>query len=252
MNKALQELAEIHYGKSPKGIRVDSSKYSIFGTGGQIGYAVRPLFKGPGIVVGRKGTLGNPIYSPDDFWAIDTTYAVQPKMGVDAKWIYYNLLNYDLTRLNEATGVPSVNREYLYQISLCYFEPKEQRKIAEILTAVDDAIEQTEALIQKYQRIKQGLMLDLLSRGVNEKGELRPSFEQTPDIYKLTEMGWVPKVWNETELGLIAKVERGKFTPRPRHDPKYYQGIYPFIQTGEVASAQGRIINYFTQTLNAD
>lgn len=162
MNKALLELAEIHYGKSPKGIRVDSSEYPIFGTGGQVGYAVKPLFKAPGIVVGRKGTLGNPIFSPDDFWAIDTTYAVLPKSAVEAKWIYYNLLNYDLTKLNEATGVPSINRDYLYKITFCYFELEEQRKIAEVLTTVDDAIEQTEALIRKYQRIKQGLMQDLL------------------------------------------------------------------------------------------
>jgi type I restriction enzyme S subunit len=126
----------------------------------------------------------------------------------------------------------------------------EQHKIAEILTTVDDAIEQTEALIRKYQRIKQGLMQDLLTRGVDENGELRPAWEQHPELYKLTEYGWVPNVWNETELGSIAKVERGKFTPRPRNNPIYYQGKYPFIQTGEVASAQGRIIYNFAQTLN--
>ena len=49
----------------------------------------------------------------------------------------------------------------------------EQHKIAEILTTVDDAIEQTEALIRKHQRIKQGLMQDLLTRGIDENGELR-------------------------------------------------------------------------------
>lgn len=213
MNKALLELAEIHYGKSPKGIRVDSSSYPIFGTGGQVGYAVKPLFKAPGIVVGRKGTLGNPIFSPDDFWAIDTTYAVLPKSAAEAKWIYYNLLNYDLTKLNEATGVPSINRDYLYQIKFCYFELEEQRKIAEILTTVDGAIEQTEALIRKYQRIKQGLMQDLLTRGVDENGELRPYPNMRPDLYKRSELGWIPTGWKIQKISEFAIVKGGKRLP---------------------------------------
>lgn len=220
MNKALLELAEIHYGKSPKGIRVDSSSYPIFGTGGQVGYAVKPLFKAPGIVVGRKGTLGNPIFSPDDFWAIDTTYAVLPKSAVEAKWIYYNLLNFDLTKLNEATGVPSINRDYLYQIKFCYFELEGQRKIAEILSTVDDAIEQTEALIRKHQRIKQGLMQNLLTRGVDENGELRDSFEINPCLYNKSEFGFFPKHWDlmEIENKLHRVIDyRGK-TPRKASD----------------------------------
>lgn len=56
-----------------------------------------------------------------------------------------------------------------------------------------------------------------------------------------------PKQSNK--LGTIAKLERGRFSPRPRNDPRYYNGQYPFIQTGDIANSGHRLSNY-TQTLN--
>lgn len=242
MNKALQDLAEIHYGKSPKGIRVDSSVYPIFGTGGHVGYAIKPLFKAPGIVVGRKGTLGNPIFSPDDFWAIDTTYAILPKSGVDAKWIYYNLLNYDLSRLNEATGVPSINRDYLYQISFCYLEPEEQHKIAEIFSTVDDAIEQTEALIRKYQRIKQGLMQDLLTRGVDENGELRC---ESKYCFKDSKIGHIPSEWEVTDFEHLVNHITTRWIPRNAG------GSFPCLNLENIESETGQVNGFSDAIENA-
>ncbi len=64
MSNSLRELAVIEYGASPKEIRVDYiSAFKIFGTGGLVGYAKEFLFQGPLIIVARKGTLDNPIYS---------------------------------------------------------------------------------------------------------------------------------------------------------------------------------------------
>lgn len=128
--------------------------------------------------------------------------------------------------------------------------PEEQRAIADILSTVDEAIAQSESLVRKYQSIKQGLMSDLLTRGVDENEELRPTREDAPGLYRESPLGWLPKEWEAVELKTIASVERGKFTPRPRNNPKYYNGEHAFIQTGEVAAAGGRRINSYTQTLN--
>lgn len=70
-----------------------------------------------------------------------------------------------------------------------------QRRIAGILSTVDEAIEQTEALIAKYQQIKAGLMHDLFTRGVTPDGHLRPTRVQAPHLYKESPLGWVPKEW---------------------------------------------------------
>ena len=71
----------------------------------------------------------------------------------------------------------------------------EQRKIARILSTVDDLIERTEALIAKYRAIKQGLMHDLLTRGVDASGRLRPPREEAPGLYRESAVGWVPREW---------------------------------------------------------
>jgi len=67
--------------------------------------------------------------------------------------------------------------------------------------------------------------------------------------YKLTEVGVIPEDWEVRTLERIAYVERGKFTVRPRNDPRYYGGEIPFIQTGDVTNSKGDITS-FSQTLN--
>src|SRR5262249_34573032 len=55
--------------------------------------------------------------------------------------------------------------------------------------------------------------------------------------------------WPRKRLGEVAILERGKFTPRPRNDPRYFGGIYPWIQIGEVEAANKYILEY-NSTLN--
>jgi type I restriction enzyme S subunit len=72
----------------------------------------------------------------------------------------------------------------------------EQRKIARILSTVDAVIEKTEAAIAKYKAIKSGMMRDLFTRGIDLKtGKLRPRYEEAPELYKQSELGWVPREW---------------------------------------------------------
>ena len=80
-----------------------------------------------------------------------------------------------------------------------------QRRIAKILSTLDEAIEQTEALIAKHQQIRAGLMHDLFTRGVTPDGHLRPTREQAPDLYKESPLGWIPKEWEVERLGDILR-----------------------------------------------
>jgi type I restriction enzyme S subunit len=69
--------------------------------------------------------------------------------------------------------------------------------------------------------------------------------------YKRTEVGVIPEEWEVLPFGKLAHIERGKFTARPRNDPKYYGGDIPFIQTGDVRNANGQVTTY-SQTLNSE
>ncbi|NEV62760.1 restriction endonuclease subunit S [Thiorhodococcus minor] len=86
----------------------------------------------------------------------------------------------------------------------------QQHRIAEILSTVDEAIEQTEALLAKTQQIKAGLMHDLFTRGVTADGQLRPPREEAPQLYKESPLGWIPKEWDVTPCGEVFDVQLGK------------------------------------------
>lgn len=203
MRRQLRDVADVHYGKSPSGVLGEDGTVPVIGTGGVYARTVRPLFFGPAVVVPRKGSLGNPQYVAGPFWPADTTYAVLPKRRVDARWLYYSLDRFDLTKLNEATGVPSISRDWLYKVPLSGVDFEQQRRIAEILSTLDEAIEQTEALIAKTQHIKAGLMHDLFARGVTPDGQLRLPRDEAPQLYKESPLGWIPKEWEVVLLGQV-------------------------------------------------
>jgi type I restriction enzyme S subunit len=211
MSDSLEKLANIHYGKSPNEVVSIDGHIPIVGTGGIYGWADKAMFE-RGIVVARKGSLSTPHLFKTPFWPVDTTYAVVPKADVDLDWLFYCLLDFDLTKLNEATGVPSINRNWLAKTSFKNPGAARQSKIAAILTSIDTAIEKTEALIEKYQHIKAGLMHDLFTRGVLPNGQLRPPRDQAPELYQETAIGWIPKDWKlKSVSSVLESVADGPF-----------------------------------------
>lgn len=87
----------------------------------------------------------------------------------------------------------------------------DQRRIAKILSTADSVIEQTQAAIAKYKAIKQGLLHDLFTRGIDiSTGKLRPKYEDAPELYKASKLGWIPKEWEVKILGNICDVTSSK------------------------------------------
>jgi type I restriction enzyme, S subunit len=109
----------------------------------------------------------------------------------------------------QSVGVPDLGLDKINSFSVTIPPPPEQRKIARILTTLDNVIEKTEALITKYQSIKQGMMHDLFSRGIDAKGTLRPTQQQAPDLYTETRIGFCPKAWKQVPLSHYADVSGG-------------------------------------------
>lgn len=85
-----------------------------------------------------------------------------------------------------------------------------QENIAQILKTCDKVIEQTEAVIAKYKAIKQGMLHDLFTRGLDKNGKLRPTPAETPEFYKESELGLIPKDWDVKRLNEIATMKSGE------------------------------------------
>jgi type I restriction enzyme, S subunit len=111
------------------------------------------------------------------FWSGGHCYSLQNiKEGFDFDFLYYALKGneYKIMGLRVGSGLPNIQQKAIKSFEIQYPEDKpEQTRIAEILSTADEAIAHTEALIAKYQRIKTGLMQDLLTKGIDENGNIR-------------------------------------------------------------------------------
>ena len=150
------------------------------------------------LVVTRTG-VGKLAIAPFDI-AIsqDVTGVYVDSEKAETAFVFY-LLSHELDeikKLNQGTSINGIIRGDLERYAVRIPSNKAaQRKIATILTSIDTAIEKTEALIEKYQWIKAGLMHDLFTRGVLPNGQLRPPREQAPRLYQETAIGWMPREW---------------------------------------------------------
>jgi len=107
----LDSLLELTYGK-PGDYNDDESRgVPVYGSNGQIGWTGEPLVKGPGIIVGRKGSSGIVTWSHSDFFPIDTTFYVNSKIGnEEMRYLYHVLMSLNLPDLTINAGVPGLNR----------------------------------------------------------------------------------------------------------------------------------------------
>lgn len=164
------------------------------------------------IILASVGSVGKVFKVPDyeePMTLAPNTYLVKFNDEVDNAFMYqYFRSPYylsDLYRIIGSTTLLAINKGNFRKIKFPCFPKAQQKRIAEILTTLDETIEQTEALITKMQQVKAGLMHDLFTRGVTPDGHLRPTREQVPDLYKESPLGWIPKEWEVEKLGEILR-----------------------------------------------
>lgn len=111
----------------------------------------------------------------------------------------------------------------------------EQGQIAKILDTLDTAIHETEALIAKLKVVKQGLLHDLLTRGIAANGELRPPQTEAPHLYKLSPLGWIPKEWDAVTLSACSL----KIADRDHTTPLYIEDGVLIISPTNLLNDEG-------------
>jgi type I restriction enzyme S subunit len=134
---------------------------------------------------------------------------IRLQSDIHSEFAYYNALFHidKVKRLGEGTTFAEISKAALSAVKLPFPKSKtEQTKIAEILSTVDRAIEQTEALIAKQERIKTGLMQDLLTRGIDEHGNLR---SEATHEFKDSPLGRIPVEWDVKRLGEVVDLQVG-------------------------------------------
>ena len=120
------------------------------------------------------------------------------------------------------------------------------RKTAEI----DELIAQKERLLELYEEEKTAIINQAVTKGIDPDGGATGEHTGSPQRDSgIDWLGEIPEGWEVVALKRATRIIRGKFGHRPRNDPDFYDGEYPFIQTGDIANAD-KYVELFTQTLN--
>lgn len=184
-------------------------------------------------VMSFKLTVGRTAITATEMYCNEAIAIFQPKDGrLDASWLYHALPRAAGSVVTD-TAVKGVtlNKAKMAAMSLRLPPPAEQASIAHVLDTLDTAIHETEALIAKLKAVKQGLLHDLLTRGIDANGELRPLQPEAPHLYKQSPLGWIPKEWDVVRLDDIA--QRGSGHTPSKTVSSYWNGGIKWVSLAD-------------------
>ena len=221
----LSELAEISMGQSPDSSFCNSDEKGLpFLQGcaefGRINpssniYCFPPLrrSKPDSLLISVRAPVGKTNWSDQEYCIGRGLGSIKAKQTTaNTQFLKYAIefgINF-LYRRSQGSTFLAIGAIDLHEFPIPNFSFPQQRKIARILQTIDQTIESTQALIEKYQLIKAGLMHDLFTRGIGADGKLRPPREAAPELYQETAIGWIPKEWELPKIGEIFSLQLGK------------------------------------------
>lgn len=135
----------------------------VVSSGGVFSYHDTWMAREPGVVVGRKGKLGGVYYLDVAYWPHDTTLWVTSFGGHLPRYIAAMLKRLRLERLDAATSVPTLNRNFVHPLLVAMPPLDEQQRIVHVLASVDDRIKAEEERLRKLRSLRAGLATDLLT-----------------------------------------------------------------------------------------
>lgn len=185
------------------------------------------------ILLSFKLTIGKVAFAGTDLYTNEAIAALVTDK-IDNEFLYFGLQHWDLLQdVDQAIKGATLNKEKLKKLRITYPEKKsEQTAIAEVLSKIDLAIEQTQKLIEKQKRIKQGLMQDLLTKGIDEDGNIR---NEKTHRFKDSPLGRIPEEWEVCNLNQLTTV----IVDGIHHTPRYVENGIPFITISDMTRGSG-------------
>ena len=206
MEYIFKDVLDIKNGKNQREVECPDGQYPIYGSGGVMGYANDYICEADTVIIGRKGSINNPIYAEEPFWNVDTAFGLCAKKDILLpKYLFYFCIKFDFERLNRTVTIPSLTKSDLLKIKIQVPSLDVQQEVIDKLTKIESILN------FRKQELK---LLDELVRGrfVELFGD--PKHEEKYKGIPLRE--------------LCMTVSGG--TPSTKF-PEYYKGNIPWIST---------------------
>lgn len=177
----------------------------------------------------------------NDRYAVNQRVCRLKPRRIEGRFLFYTLNRHpNLLAYDDGLSQTHLSKGGVTECPLCVPSQKaEQQKIAECLSSVDELMTAQARKVDALKTHKKGLQQQLFPR----EGETQPRL-RFPEFQNAGE-------WEEKKLGSVCDIQRGKFSHRPRNDPRFFGGPYPFIQTGDVVKSEGGAV-VASQSLNEE
>jgi type I restriction enzyme, S subunit len=208
----------------------------IVSSSGISGYHSQPAVRGPGVITGRYGTIGQVFLVTEDFWPLNTTLWVKDFHGNDPRFVAYLLRTIDFHSCSDKSSVPGVNRNDLHRLAVLLPALAEQKRIAHVLGTLDDKIDLNRRMSATLEAMSRAIFKSWFvdfdpvrqkAAGKQPVGMDAQTAALFPDSFEDSEIGEVPKGWRVLALPEVADIMSGG-TPR-KSDAAFWGGDIPWV-----------------------
>ena len=157
-----EDVLVIINGRNQRAVENPKGKYPIYGSGGIMGYADSYVCEADTVVIGRKGSINNPIFVEEPFWNVDTAFGLAAKREILLpRYLYYFCRNFDFERLNKAVTIPSLTKSDLLKIEITLPTLEIQEDVVNKLRKVEQIIQARKQQLQKLDELVKARFVEL-------------------------------------------------------------------------------------------
>lgn len=201
------DVLDIRNGRNQRQVENKNGKYPIYGSGGIMGRADDFICEPETVVIGRKGSINNPIFVDEPFWNVDTAFGlVANKDVLLPKYLYYFCVNFDFERLNTTVTIPSLTKANLLQIEISIPDMGTQMHIVGVMDKICHLIELRQQELHELDQLVKSRFVELFG------------------VYPLNPKGWE----TATIRDIVTDVRYG--SSRPAVDG----GKYPYLRMNNI------------------
>ena len=156
--KRWKDILDILNGRDYKNVLVNKGGYPVYGSGGIIARASDYICPAGTIIIGRKGSINNPILVNEKFWNVDTAFGIVPKETINKNYLFYFCKQYNFNRLNKATTLPSLTKQDLLEIEINIPDLEKQVKFSRFVDQINKLKSDVQKSINETQLLMDSLM----------------------------------------------------------------------------------------------
>ena len=204
------DVLTIINGKNQKKVENPNGLYPIYGSGGIMGYADDYICEANTVVIGRKGSINNPIFVKTRFWNVDTAFGLYADpTKLQPKYLYYFCEKFDFEKLNTTVTIPSLTKANLLKVEIPLPSLDEQLKIAAVLDKVSGLIAKRRQQLDKLDELVKSRFVEMFGDPVEN-----------------------PMEWEKIALGKRCDIVTGN-TPS-RAEPENYGNFIEWIKSDNI------------------